>query len=108
MSSDFAHFAQDWEFLHNTSSPYHSRSNGKVEAAVKIAKGLLKKARQSGGDVWKKMEIGETLRQKLRISHPFSVVCLGERALSCPLLKICYNLSCGEVKTEMAKSKALS
>ncbi|CAB4025222.1 PREDICTED: uncharacterized protein K02A2.6-like [Paramuricea clavata] len=43
-SRDFTSFAKDWEFEHTTSSPYHSQSNGKVEAAVKIAKRLMKKS----------------------------------------------------------------
>ena len=42
-SMEFQLFAEDWDFKHMTSSPYHSQSNGKVESAVKIAKTLLKK-----------------------------------------------------------------
>lgn len=34
-SDKFAKFARDWEFMHVTSSPYHSRANGKAEAVVK-------------------------------------------------------------------------
>ena len=33
-----------WEFKHSMSSPYHSRSNGKAESAVKIVKNFLKKS----------------------------------------------------------------
>ena len=44
-------FAKQWEFQHVTSSPYHSQSNGKAESAVKIAKKLLKKARQDKQDI---------------------------------------------------------
>ena len=36
-------FAAQWGFNHVTSSPYHSQSNGKAKAAVKIAKSMLKK-----------------------------------------------------------------
>ncbi|KAJ8409988.1 hypothetical protein AAFF_G00210290 [Aldrovandia affinis] len=46
-------FAQEWDFNHETSSPYNSQSNGKAESAVKIAKTLLKKAALDGGDPWK-------------------------------------------------------
>jgi len=35
---------------HVTSSPHYPRSNGKVEAAVKSAKRMLKKTRESGAD----------------------------------------------------------
>ena len=43
-SSEFQSFAKTWEFQHTTSSPYNSRSNGKAESAVKIAKRLLKRS----------------------------------------------------------------
>ena len=39
-SQEHEAFAKAWDFTHLTSSPYHSRSNGKAEAAVKIAKSL--------------------------------------------------------------------
>ena len=42
-SDSFAKFAKDWDFEHKTSSPHHPQSNGKAEAAVKIAKTMLKK-----------------------------------------------------------------
>ena len=47
-SDTFAHFAQKWEFEHNPSSPYHSRSNGKARSAVKSAKKMLRKAKRNG------------------------------------------------------------
>ena len=40
----FTDFTQEWEFKHVSSSPQHSRSNGKTECAVKVIKSLLKKA----------------------------------------------------------------
>ena len=43
-------FAQKYDFEHVTSSPHYPRSNGKVEAAVKSAKRMLKKTRESGAD----------------------------------------------------------
>ena len=52
-SVEFNKFSQQWEFDHVTSSPYHSQSNGKAESAVKIAKGLVKKAIRSNRDIWK-------------------------------------------------------
>lgn len=41
---EFAVFSNEWDFLHTTSSPYHSQSNGKAESSVKLAKRLLKRA----------------------------------------------------------------
>jgi transposase InsO family protein len=51
-SHEFAEFSKHWEFKHITSSPYHSRSNGKAEAAVKIVKNLFKKAIADEKDPW--------------------------------------------------------
>ena len=43
---EFTRFARDYGFALVKSSPYHSRSNGKAESAVKIAKNILKKSRE--------------------------------------------------------------
>ena len=47
----FATFSHEWEFQHTTSSPLHSKSNGKAESAIKIARNLVKKARQGNKDL---------------------------------------------------------
>ena len=44
MSYEFGKFAMAWEFVHSVSAPYHSQSNGKAKATVKIAKRLLKRS----------------------------------------------------------------
>ena len=44
ISVEFQAFANNWEFKHSMSSPYHSQSNGKAESAVKIVKNFLKKS----------------------------------------------------------------
>ena len=49
----YSHLKASWEFEHTTTSPYHSQANRKVEAAVKIAKNITKKAKKSGHDIWK-------------------------------------------------------
>jgi len=51
-SSEFARFAKTWRFKHETSSPHYPRSNGQAEAAVKVAKAIMKKAKASGTDVY--------------------------------------------------------
>ena len=45
-------FTREWEFKHLTSSPCHSRSNGKSESAVKVVKNLFKKAIADKKDPW--------------------------------------------------------
>ena len=43
-SREFAAFAQQYRFIHNTSSPHLPKSNGMAERTVKTVKGLLKDA----------------------------------------------------------------
>ena len=49
---EFAEVAKQWEFLHVTSSPYHLKSNGKAESAVKVVKSLFKSALKDQKDPW--------------------------------------------------------
>jgi hypothetical protein len=49
-SAKFKSFANDWGFQHQTSAPGNSKANGVAEAAVKIAKRLMKKCKRSGDD----------------------------------------------------------
>lgn len=51
-NASFRKFAQDWEFVHSTSSPYHQSGNGKAESAVKQVKRLFKKTTRAGEDFW--------------------------------------------------------
>ena len=49
-SSEFAKFANEWDFEHRTNSPGNSKANGKVESAIKTAKNLNRKALDSRTD----------------------------------------------------------
>jgi transposase InsO family protein len=49
-SQSFRSFTKEWGILHQTSSPGNSQANGAAEAAVKVAKKLLKKSKASGSD----------------------------------------------------------
>lgn len=49
-SQEFKEFAKKFSFSHKTSSPYHPEGNGKAENAVKIAKSILKKCKDSNED----------------------------------------------------------
>ena len=50
-AKEFANFACAWDFQHVTSSPHHSKSNGRAEAAVKTVKNIMKKSQD--GEIWK-------------------------------------------------------
>ena len=49
-SREFEKFARKWEFQHKLTSPYHSQSNGKAEAAVKMVKRLMTEAKEEKED----------------------------------------------------------
>ena len=46
---EYKQFAQEYCFVHSTSSPYHSQGNGRAEAAVKMCKSLLRKSSDVNG-----------------------------------------------------------
>ena len=46
----FNKFSNEWGFEHRPGSPGHQQTNGKAEAAVKDAKRLLRKAKETKGD----------------------------------------------------------
>ncbi|XP_063951965.1 uncharacterized protein K02A2.6-like [Lytechinus pictus] len=50
-SNEFAEFAKKIGVEHNTISPYNSKANGKAESAVKTAKRLLTRCKDTGDDV---------------------------------------------------------
>ncbi|XP_055527309.1 uncharacterized protein K02A2.6-like [Wyeomyia smithii] len=52
VNEEMVQFSKQWDFKHSTSAPYHQQANGKAEAAVKIAKHLIKKTAESGQDLW--------------------------------------------------------
>ncbi|VDI09095.1 Hypothetical predicted protein [Mytilus galloprovincialis] len=47
---EFRNFAKEWDFSHETSSPYYPQSNGKVEHAVQNAKSLIRKGKHAQSD----------------------------------------------------------
>ncbi len=49
-SAEFRVFAENWEFVHTTSSPGFPQSNGQSERTVQTVKNLLKKAQESQRD----------------------------------------------------------
>jgi hypothetical protein len=50
VSESFERFAKVWDFEHRTISPRYSKSNGKVESAIKTAKRLLRKSMDAKTD----------------------------------------------------------
>lgn len=49
-SEEFAKFSKEWDFVHQTSSPYHSSRNGFAESYVKICKQMFSKAKTAKQD----------------------------------------------------------
>ena len=48
----FKKFTKDWDFVHGSSSPHFSQSNGMVERTVQTIKNTLKKAHEANEDVY--------------------------------------------------------
>ena len=64
ISKEFQNFTTEWGIQHNLSSPYHSQSNGKAEAAVKTIKGMMKKCLQENSNQYLALlELRNTPRQ---------------------------------------------
>jgi transposase InsO family protein len=49
-SQEFGKFSKEWNFQHNTTSPYHPQANGLAERSVQTVKNLLNKANRDGKD----------------------------------------------------------
>ena len=56
-SQEFKSFASEWDFGHTTTSPYHPKSNGLAETAVKIVKNLIRNYEPSGRDVYRALQV---------------------------------------------------
>ena len=52
VAAKFPKFTRDWDIKHIPTSPHYSKANGKVEAAVKSAKRLLRKTAKGGDDFY--------------------------------------------------------
>ena len=50
VAAEFQKLTKDWDIEHIVTSPYNSKANGQVEAAVKSAKKLLRKTARGGDD----------------------------------------------------------
>ena len=69
LSREFKDFTRNWGIGHATSSPEHHKSNGKAEAAVKIAKMMMRKALLDGTDQYEALlELRNTPRQDTGVS----------------------------------------
>lgn len=49
-SNDFAKFSQSWSFKHDITSPGNSKANGAAEAAVKVAKKMMRRCQLNHED----------------------------------------------------------
>ena len=91
-SQEYEKFAATWEFIHSTSSPYHSQSNGKVESAVKIVKKLMAKA--TADNQYFQLTLLDWRNTPSADSQHSPFQCrsynLGVHELYCPQLSLCY------------------
>ena len=59
-SASFARFAEEWSFVHTTSSPHYPQSNGLAEKSVQTVKRLLCKAKDIGADFYQSLLVYST------------------------------------------------
>jgi transposase InsO family protein len=59
-STSFAHFAEEWSFVHTTSSPHYPQSNDLAEKSVQTVKRLLCKAKDIGADFYQSLLVYST------------------------------------------------
>ena len=52
VAAEFQKLTKEWDIEHRVTSPYNSKANGKVEAAVKSAKKLLRRTAKGGNDFY--------------------------------------------------------
>ena len=80
-SQEFRKFVDCWGIEHVLTSPYHPRSNGKAESAVKTAKTLMAKAAHSGSDLFLMLlEYRNTPTQSLDSSPAQQMICRAIRS----------------------------
>lgn len=59
-SESFRRFAEEWNFVHTTSSPHYPQSNGLVEKSVQTVKRLMYKANDSRADYYQSLLVYRT------------------------------------------------
>ena len=52
VAAEFQKLTKEWDIEHRVTSPYNSKANGKVDAAVKSAKKLLRRTAKGGNDFY--------------------------------------------------------
>ncbi|KAL7858896.1 hypothetical protein SRHO_G00140430 [Serrasalmus rhombeus] len=60
-SECFTRFAEEWNFVHTTSSLHYPQSNGLLEKSVQTVKRLLYKAKDSGTDYYQSLLVYRTM-----------------------------------------------
>ena len=66
--ASFARFAEEWNFVHTTSSPHYPQSNGLAEKSVQTVKRLLCKAKDSEADFYQSLLVYRTTPLECGIS----------------------------------------
>ena len=102
-SYDFQLFGKKWGFSHEPISPGNSQSNGAVEAAVKIAKSLMKKCKKAKEDPYLGLlNLRNTPQEGMQTS---SVQCLFGRRTKTSLPTIAERLMPSTPAVEKDKQK---
>jgi len=94
VAAEFCKFTRAWEIEHTPTSPYNSKANGKVEAAVKSAKHLLHQTAKGGDDFYLRL-LAECIPSQGIGSSPVQRLINRLQRLYFPQQAICWKLMRG-------------
>ena len=93
VAAEFQKLTKEWDIEHGVTSPYNSKANGKVEAAVCVLKKLLRKTAKGGNDFYLGLLAERNIPSQGIGSSPVQRLMNRGQGHYCPQLVLSWNLS---------------